>query len=109
MALLMSDTGIQNRVEEACGFLATHTLLRVSDIWIVMIDIASTAFVAVVSVASTAVFVAFIRNRRFRALLPPGPPAEPLIGHLRYMPNENERDEVFHRWSIQYGDNIIFS
>ena len=94
-------------MKEHPGFLAIHILLRASNIGIMMIDIASTALVAVVSVASTVFFVTFIRNRRFKASLPPGPPAEPLIGHLRYMPNENERDEVFHRWSIQYGDNIV--
>ena len=74
-----------------------------------MFDIARTALIAVVSATSTVLLVAFIRNRRFKASLPPGPPAEPLIGHLRLMPNENERDEVFHRWSNKYGDNILSS
>jgi hypothetical protein len=34
---------------------------------------------------------------------PPGPPADPIIGHLRIMPRKEEH-ETFHRWSQQYGD-----
>ncbi|KAL4258180.1 hypothetical protein AB1N83_011163 [Pleurotus pulmonarius] len=35
--------------------------------------------------------------------LPPGPPADPLIGHLLRSPSENP-EVVFHEWSKQYGD-----
>ncbi|KAF4571740.1 hypothetical protein EYR36_009085 [Pleurotus pulmonarius] len=33
--------------------------------------------------------------------LPPGPPADPLIGHLLRFPSENP-EAVFHEWSKQY-------
>ncbi|KAJ6544393.1 cytochrome P450 [Mycena capillaripes] len=35
--------------------------------------------------------------------LPPGPPRDPIIGHLRHMPSTN-RAAVFHEWSKTYGD-----
>lgn len=34
--------------------------------------------------------------------LPPGPPSDPLIGHLRVAPLKNHA-EVYHEWSKQYG------
>ncbi|KAJ7018188.1 cytochrome P450 [Mycena alexandri] len=34
---------------------------------------------------------------------PPGPPRDPVIGHLRYMPTKN-RATVFHTWAKTYGD-----
>jgi len=34
--------------------------------------------------------------------LPPGPPADPIIGHLRYIPPENPEDKIA-EWSRQYG------
>lgn len=37
-----------------------------------------------------------------RPPLPPGPPAEPLIGHLRIMPSDQE-ELVFHEWAKTYG------
>ncbi|KAL4263128.1 cytochrome P450 family protein [Pleurotus pulmonarius] len=36
---------------------------------------------------------------------PPGPPDDPLIGHLRVLPFKN-RDLVFHTWAKEYGDVI---
>ncbi|KAF7423939.1 hypothetical protein PC9H_009237 [Pleurotus ostreatus] len=40
--------------------------------------------------------------------LPPGPPADPIIGHLLRFPSENP-ELVFHEWSKQYGDVIHLS
>ena len=40
--------------------------------------------------------------------LPPGPPADPLIGHLRIMPNENDRDAVFYELSRKYGEGSVY-
>ncbi|KAF7314116.1 Cytochrome P450 [Mycena chlorophos] len=36
-------------------------------------------------------------------LLPPGPPADPVIGHLRHMPTSGAPD-VFHAWAQTYGE-----
>ncbi|KAF7333578.1 Cytochrome P450 [Mycena sanguinolenta] len=38
-----------------------------------------------------------------RRPLPPGPPKDPLIGHLRYMPTA-QAPFVFHEWAKIYGD-----
>ncbi|KAF8188191.1 cytochrome P450 [Mycena galopus ATCC 62051] len=38
-----------------------------------------------------------------RRLLPPGPPKDPLIGHLRYMPTA-QAPFLFHEWAKTYGD-----
>lgn len=35
--------------------------------------------------------------------LPPGPPADPLIGHLRVFPKANP-ELVFHEWAKTYGE-----
>lgn len=42
-------------------------------------------------------------RRRQKLSLPPGPPAEPIIGHLRRLPDEQVMAEVFHEWSQKYG------
>ncbi|KAJ7146609.1 hypothetical protein C8R44DRAFT_599699 [Mycena epipterygia] len=49
-------------------------------------------------------FVALPRRRR-ATMLPPGPPRDPVIGHLRYMPS-SESALVFHEWAKTYGDVI---
>ncbi|KIY74106.1 cytochrome P450 [Cylindrobasidium torrendii FP15055 ss-10] len=38
--------------------------------------------------------------------LPPGPPADPLIGHLRAFPSAQDQPEVFQAWGKLYGDVI---
>jgi len=38
--------------------------------------------------------------------LPPGPPADPVIGHFRVFPDANISAEVFHDWMQKYGDVI---
>ncbi|GJE97075.1 cytochrome P450 [Phanerochaete sordida] len=51
------------------------------------------------------VVIQVVQRRRTRRLsLPPGPPADPLIGHLRLMPNTNDAAEVFHGWAQTHGD-----
>ena len=35
-------------------------------------------------------------------LLPPGPPADPLIGHVRMIPRHHQA-ELYHEWSKKYG------
>ncbi|KAF8977284.1 cytochrome P450 [Cyathus striatus] len=45
------------------------------------------------------------RGRRARYPYPPGPPAEPILGHLRIMPTSNQ-EENFRDWSKIYGDIV---
>ncbi|KAL0954546.1 hypothetical protein HGRIS_003512 [Hohenbuehelia grisea] len=45
-----------------------------------------------------------LRSRhRHQPPLPPGPPADPLIGHLRVIPTKDQ-GSVFHKWAQTYGD-----
>ncbi|KAK1225695.1 hypothetical protein PQX77_011361 [Marasmius sp. AFHP31] len=48
------------------------------------------------------------QRQKAPANLPPGPPSDPIIGHLRIMPSENQAD-VFREWSQVYGDIIYLS
>ncbi|KAJ7340715.1 cytochrome P450 [Mycena albidolilacea] len=48
------------------------------------------------------VALAVWRQRRRASILPPGPPADPLIGHLLRMPSTDSA-LVFHEWSKTYG------
>ncbi|KAJ8520800.1 hypothetical protein ONZ45_g2406 [Pleurotus djamor] len=47
--------------------------------------------------------VYLIKRRRVARMLPPGPPGEPLIGHLRILPS-TDQGRVYYEWSKQYGD-----
>ncbi|KAI0748969.1 cytochrome P450 [Irpex lacteus] len=47
-----------------------------------------------------------ISRKRHSLPLPPGPPADPLIGHLRAFPEPHNTAEVLHDWSLKYGDVI---
>ncbi|KAL4259182.1 cytochrome P450 family protein [Pleurotus pulmonarius] len=57
--------------------------------------------------AALAVGVAslFVMKAKQSPNYPPGPPADPLIGHLRVIPFENQ-DATFHTWAKEYGDVI---
>ncbi|KAG9225867.1 hypothetical protein CCMSSC00406_0008395 [Pleurotus cornucopiae] len=47
---------------------------------------------------------AYLKRRTTkRPPLPPGPPADPFIGHLRIMPSD-QQELVFHEWAKIYGD-----
>ena len=46
------------------------------------------------------------RRNHQRLPLPPSPPADPLIGHLRIFPDARDMAEVFHEWTQKYGMNI---
>ena len=39
-----------------------------------------------------------------RLPLPPGPPGDPIIGHLRVLHREDEPEKVYHKWAKIYGD-----
>ncbi|KAG7094713.1 hypothetical protein E1B28_005533 [Marasmius oreades] len=53
-------------------------------------------------IAGIVAFLVWFR-RRARKHLPPGPPADPLIGHLRIIPQQKQA-EAFHEWAKIYGD-----
>ncbi len=40
-----------------------------------------------------------------KPLYPPGPPSDPLVGHLRILPFEN-REVLFHAWAKEYGERF---
>ncbi|KAE9396845.1 cytochrome P450 [Gymnopus androsaceus JB14] len=65
-----------------------------------MNSLASWAAIIVVSLSLVHVV---LRKRRIRRYLPPGPQADPLIGHLRKIPPVGQ-PEVFHEWAKKYGD-----
>ncbi|KAL0953803.1 hypothetical protein HGRIS_004985 [Hohenbuehelia grisea] len=57
-------------------------------------------------VALGIIALGFIALRPRRHLpLPPGPPADPIVAHLRYIPSKNQ-GAVFHQWSQTYGDVV---
>ncbi|KAF9446806.1 cytochrome P450 [Macrolepiota fuliginosa MF-IS2] len=54
----------------------------------------------------TLVCVVFFRRRRaVQVPLPPSPPADPILGHLRYIPSENPELQ-YAEWAKTYGDVI---
>ncbi len=56
----------------------------------------------VIALSLVCLFAYLKRSSTNRPPLPPGPPADPLIGHLRVMPSDNH-GLVFHEWSKTYG------
>lgn len=46
-----------------------------------------------------------LKNAKRNPPLPPGPPAEPLIGHFRLIP-QNNQEMAFYKWGKIYGDVI---
>ncbi len=49
-----------------------------------------------------AALAVWFKSRRRSLPLPPGPPGDPIIGHLRYIPAEAPA-ETFAEWSKTYG------
>jgi len=60
-------------------------------------------FIAVIWIAL------WLRQRVYKSRfpLPSGPPADPMIGHMRYIPPGNPEDK-FAEWSRQYGMSLEF-
>ncbi|KAL0568633.1 hypothetical protein V5O48_013352 [Marasmius crinis-equi] len=46
------------------------------------------------------------KSTRKNPALPPGPPGEPLIGHLRVIPPVKQA-ETFHEWAKEYGESYV--
>ncbi|KAI0747420.1 hypothetical protein BC629DRAFT_1445224 [Irpex lacteus] len=44
----------------------------------------------------------YLRRKRSRAPPLPSPPSDPILGHLRYMPEPDIRDTVFYEWGRKY-------
>lgn len=62
------------------------------------VSITTVALLALVFLLS-----AYLKRRTTkRPPLPPGPPADPFIGHLRIMPSD-QQELVFHEWAKTYG------
>ncbi|KAJ8520739.1 hypothetical protein ONZ45_g2484 [Pleurotus djamor] len=57
--------------------------------------------------AGAAVTLHLLRSRP-KVPLPPGPPADPLIGHIRTFPTK-DKEATLHEWSKQYGDVMSFN
>jgi hypothetical protein len=60
------------------------------------------------ALTANAMFVYFLRlrDRKTAKMLPPGPPRDPIIGHLRYLPTA-ESASVFHEWAKTYGTSSL--
>ncbi|KAF9002201.1 hypothetical protein BDQ17DRAFT_1204084, partial [Cyathus striatus] len=52
--------------------------------------------------ALAAMYFVWFKQRKSRLPYPPGPPAEPILGHLRSIPSTNQ-EVVFREWSKIYG------
>jgi hypothetical protein len=52
---------------------------------------------------SCVILYVWAREKSARRLpLPPGPPGDPLIGHLRLVPSDNQ-ENIFYEWGKKYG------
>lgn len=51
-----------------------------------------------VALCAASVYALSQRRKAGELPLPPGPKADPIIGHLRYLPSSNE-EVVYKRWS----------
>ncbi|KAJ3545757.1 hypothetical protein NM688_g5589 [Phlebia brevispora] len=60
-------------------------------------------------VSFSALYFFIVRhNKKKKAPLPPGPPAEPLLGHLRIYPRADPQHQL-RQWSKVYGDVMHFN
>jgi hypothetical protein len=62
-----------------------------------------TLILYVLLVTAPGIAILYLWSSRIeRRPLPPGPPKDPLIGHLRYMPTA-QAPFLFHEWAKTYG------
>ncbi|KAJ7600409.1 cytochrome P450 [Mycena floridula] len=62
---------------------------------------------AIASTLSIIAILVWFKGRRKRSSLPPGPPAEPFIGHFRLFPT-HDAHKAFQSWAKTYGDVMYF-
>ncbi|KAF7559491.1 hypothetical protein G7046_g4653 [Stylonectria norvegica] len=63
------------------------------------------AIFAIAVILATGKF-AWSRRRKCPCPLPPGPPGEPILGHLRIIPTDNP-ENAYINWSREYGSDIL--
>ncbi|RDA84575.1 hypothetical protein CP532_1126 [Ophiocordyceps camponoti-leonardi (nom. inval.)] len=66
----------------------------------------TTLVLAALTVGLAFLVKALLRPGRTALPLPPGPPAEPILGHLRVVPIYNP-ERAYMRWSKTYGSDIL--
>lgn len=68
-----------------------------------MLYISAIAFCVLVCLCLLRIYL----RKRLTNPLPPGPPADPILGHWRILPESNRKAEVFYDWSLKYGKSIV--
>ncbi|RCI08583.1 hypothetical protein L249_4699 [Ophiocordyceps polyrhachis-furcata BCC 54312] len=66
----------------------------------------TTLILAALTVGLALLIKALVRPGQTALSLPPGPPAEPILGHLRVVPIYNP-ERAYMRWSDMYGSDIL--
>ncbi|KAF9878842.1 cytochrome p450 1a2 [Colletotrichum karsti] len=74
-----------------------------------LITVHSTHLIAVFFVAAIIYKLLTRRGPAYRRnlRLPPGPPGEPIIGHLRIIPTDNP-EYAYANWSKEYGSDVLY-
>ena len=89
---------MKHRSEYKVSASASRFLVR-------LLDLQMTSFLSGLGVVVLCAVVARLSlKKRQKSPLPPGPPADPLIGHLRIFPEPQTTAETFYDWSLQYGE-----
>lgn len=66
----------------------------------------SLVFIAVIVLIGTQLCMLVWKRRRGDLPLPPGPPGEPVLGHLRIIPTDNP-EYAYMKWSDEYKSDIL--
>lgn len=63
--------------------------------------------VSIVIILTLSITITFLRKSRPSRLLPPGPPGNPILGHLRLIPRDHP-EHAFTEWGKQYKSDILY-